>query len=58
MPDFLRAQMLRAQLAVRLGRMSEARAARQQILLSPQRSPRAQRIMFEAAQSLAAQEAP
>lgn len=59
-PDFLRAQMLRAHLAKRLGKTSEARAAWHQILLSPQRSPRAQRIMFEAAQALAAhaQEAP
>jgi O-antigen ligase len=50
-PDFLRAQMLRAHLAARLGKTSEAEAAWHQILLSPQRSARAQRIMFEAAQA-------
>jgi O-antigen ligase len=54
-PDFLRAQMLRAHLAARLGRTSEARAAWHQMLLSPQRSARAQRITFEAAQALKAQ---
>jgi predicted negative regulator of RcsB-dependent stress response len=54
-PDFLRAQMLRARLAARLGKTSEARAAWRQMLLSPQRSARAQRITFEAAQALKAQ---
>lgn len=53
MPDFLRAQMLQARLAQRLGKTSEATAAWHQILLSPQRSARAQRIRFEAAQALA-----
>ena len=59
-PDFLRAQMLRAHIAACLGKASEAEAAWHQILLSPQRSVRAQRIMFEAAQALTAhaQEAP
>jgi hypothetical protein len=42
-------------LAARLGKTSEATAARHQVLLSPQRSPRAQRIMFEAARELAMQ---
>jgi len=53
-PDFLRAQMLRAHLAERLGKTSEARTAWHQILLSPQRSARARRIMIEAAQALTA----
>ncbi len=53
-PDFLRAQMLRAHLAERMGKISEARAAWHQILLSPQRSIRARRIMREAAQALTA----
>lgn len=59
-PDFLRAQRLRALLATRQGKRSEAEAARRQILLSPQRSPRAQWIMLEAAQASAAraQQAP
>lgn len=59
-PDFLRAQMLRAHLAKRLGKTSDAKAAWHQILLSPQRSARAQRIMSEAARALTAhaQEAP
>jgi tetratricopeptide (TPR) repeat protein len=52
-PDFLRVQRLRARLATRLGKTSEAEAARNQILLSPQRSQRAQRIMLEAAQASA-----
>jgi len=52
-PDFLRAEMLQARLATHLGRMSEANAAYRQALLSPQRSPRARQIMFEAAQALA-----
>lgn len=52
-PDFLRAQRLRAHLATRLGKTSEAEAARHQILLSPQRSRRARRIMLEAAQASA-----
>jgi O-antigen ligase len=54
-PDFLRVQMLRAHLAARLGKTSEAKAALQQVLLSPQRSTRARRIMLEAAQSPAGQ---
>ncbi len=54
-PDFLRVQMLRAHLAARLGKTSEAEAALQQVLLSPQRSTRARRIMLEAARSSAGQ---
>jgi O-antigen ligase len=54
-PDFLRAEMLRARLASRLERTSEAKAAWRQALLSPQRSARARRIMSEAAQALAGQ---
>ncbi|HKZ09284.1 MAG TPA: O-antigen ligase family protein [Rhodanobacteraceae bacterium] len=54
-PDFLRAQRLRAHLAARLGKTSEAKTALHQILHSPQRSPRARRIMSGAAQALAAQ---
>jgi hypothetical protein len=54
-PDFLRAEMLQARLATHLGRMSDATTAYRQVLLSPQRSPRARRIMFEAAQALATQ---
>ena len=59
-PDFLRAQRLRAHLAARLDRPAEAEAAWHQILLSPQRSQRAQRIILEAKQATAAhtQEAP
>jgi hypothetical protein len=52
-PDFLRAEMLRARLAASVGRISEAKGAWRQVLLSPQRSARAQRIMFEAAHALA-----
>jgi hypothetical protein len=54
-PDFLRVQMLRAHLAARLGKTSEAEAALQQVLLSPQRSTRARRIKLEAARSSAGQ---
>lgn len=52
-PDFLRAQMLRARLAARLGKTPEAETARRQVLLSPQHSARAEQIMFEAARELA-----
>jgi O-antigen ligase len=51
LPDFLRAQALRARLAARLGKTPEAEAARHQILLSPQRSARAQQIILEAVQA-------
>ncbi|HET6545673.1 MAG TPA: O-antigen ligase family protein, partial [Rhodanobacteraceae bacterium] len=51
-PDFLRAGMLQARLAASIGRTSEAKNAWHQVLLSPQRSVRAQRIMLEAAQAL------
>lgn len=51
-PDFLRAEMLRGDLAMLVGRTHEARAAYQQILLSPQHSARAHRIMSAAAKKL------
>lgn len=52
-PDFLRAEMLRARLAANMGRKSEAKAAWHQVLLSPQRSARARQLKFEAAQAWA-----
>jgi O-antigen ligase len=54
-PDFLRAEMLQARLAASMGQTSEAKDAWRQVLLSPQRSARAQRIMLEAAGALAGQ---
>jgi O-antigen ligase len=54
-PDFLRAEMLQARLEASIGRTSEAKDAWHQVLLSPQRSARAQRIMLEAAEALAGQ---
>jgi hypothetical protein len=47
--------MLQARLAASMGRTSEAQDAWRQVLLSPQRSARAQRIMLEAAGALAGQ---
>lgn len=52
-PDFLRAEMLRGDLAMLLGRTDEAMAAYRQVLLSPQRSTRAKRIIAEATHRLA-----
>lgn len=51
-PDFLRAGLLQAHLAASLGRTREASNAWHQILLSPQRSPRALQVKAEAAEAL------